>query len=299
MPTRLLSRWFSISASQAAFRLLVVVCFCVFAGRAWQHFFWDPPFRAFFWNQGLLEPWVQSLLGMSWEAYASDPGVENAIQNIIGSFGILYAVCALAVIPLGPWRAWKTVLIGAGTFSLFLLSILYGIEKFWRWGEIVEYASQWMAPVLLILLHTRFASHRLLSGLARAAIALTFIGHGLYAIGYYPVPGNFIDMVIINLGVSETTAMKLLLAAGILDFAVAAGMLLPFRWASPFLAYAAAWGLVTALARFGYFYDTTIFSFGAIAFLPEVIYRLPHAGLPIWVLFMGPEKPQDKNRSPS
>ena len=44
----------------------------------------------------------------------------------------------------------------------------------------------------------------------KIAIALTFSAHGLYAIGYYPQPGVFVDMLINILHFSETTAKDFL-----------------------------------------------------------------------------------------
>jgi hypothetical protein len=144
--------------------------------------------------------------------------------------------------------------------------------------------------MILILMHTRLAVSRLPIVLGRLAIAGTFIGHGLYAMGYYPVPGNFVDMVIIHLGVGESTARQLLFGMGCLDLFVAAGMVLPFRFARPFLVYAMVWGGITALARFRFGFDMTQSDFGATWFVPEILWRAPHAALPLWVLLMGPVK---------
>jgi hypothetical protein len=263
-------------------------CFFLFTGRAVQHFFFDAPFRVVLWNQPLLAPWVNRLLGMSWEAYAASPDVDAAINALTRGTGLLYAACAIASLPLGRWNAWRKALLAAGAFSLFLLAWMFCLEKFLRAGEFLEYACQWMAPVLLILAHSRFGAGAAMSFAARLAIAGTFIGHGSYAAGLYPVPGNFVDMVILHLGVGEGTARTLLFWMGMIDFGVAAGVLLPFRMARPFLIYGALWGALTALARFGFGFDATEPDFGTAYFLPEVLFRIPHAGLPLWLLCLSP-----------
>jgi hypothetical protein len=281
--------------------LLSLTCFLLFAGRAWQHLFLDAPFRVVLWNQDWLEPWVARQLGMTWESYVSHPGIDASINGIIRGFGALYTACALACLPWGPWKTGRTVLIGAGAFSLLALSLLYGMEKFMRVGEFIEYASQWMAPVLLLLVRTRASSSLKVAVAARLAIAATFIGHGLYAVGYYPVPGQFVDMVIMHLGVSETVALRLLHWAGVMDFLVAAGILLPFRLSRPFLAYAMVWGALTALARLLLLFDGSLPGFGMKFFLPEILYRIPHSSLALWLLLRGGADKQAGNgiREPS
>ena len=58
-------------------------------------------------------------------------------------------------------------------------------------------------------------------------IAAVFIAHGLYAVGYYPIPGYFLGMVIDILGLTEQGARNFLLIAGILDFIGAFLIFLP------------------------------------------------------------------------
>lgn len=238
---------------------------------------------------------MRALAGMPWVEWVSHPRVEAGIDGLILAFGLLYAACALAVLPgfrreaarnpMSRGRAW---LIAAGGLGLFLLALLQAKEKFWRFGELIEYTSQWMAPALL-LLHAARRPPALIARLGRAAVAATFAGHGLYAVGFHPVPGPYIDMVIQHLGVSEAAARALLLAIGGLDFAVAAAMLLPSRYARPFLAYAAAWGALTALARLTAGFDATMEGFGAVRWIPEILVRVPHAGVPLFLLALARE----------
>jgi hypothetical protein len=145
-----------------------------------------------------------------------------------------------------------------------------------------------MAPLLLIRARTRPESGGL-SALARLAVAGTFVGHGLYAAGIHPVPGPFIDMVILHFGVTESSARHMLLLFGLLDFAVGAAMLLPHRLARFFLLYAAIWGGLTALARIGWHFDAGRPGLGWDIWISEVLMRAPHAGIPLWLLLRKPE----------
>ena len=79
-------------------------------------------------------------------------------------------------------------------------------------------------------------------------IGITFLSHGLYAFGFYPVPGNFIDMTISIFGISETEARTFLWIAGIIDV-----LILPLLFVNKMLKivviYSVFWGFLTALAR--------------------------------------------------
>ena len=114
-------------------------------------------------------------------------------------------------------------------------------------------------------------------------IAAVFTAHGLYAVGYYPVPGYFLGMVIDILGFTEQGALNFLLVVGILDFIGSILIFVPkvTRYA---LIYLAIWGFLTSFARlvagfsFDFFWELLHLN------LYQTIYRLPHGILPIIVL---------------
>ena len=117
----------------------------------------------------------------------------------------------------------------------------------------------------------------------KIAIAMTFAGHGLYAIGFHPVPGHFIDMTISILGVSESQARALILGAGILDLLAAASLFVPslFR---PALVYAACWGFLTAAARPVSLYFLDGDTWNQAYWFVEALCRVPHFALPLAVM---------------
>ncbi len=87
-------------------------------------------------------------------------------------------------------------------------------------------------------------------------------------------------------GLDDLWALRLLRVAGVLEFVVALAVLLPFRRvALPALAYAAAWGLATALARSAAFVRWENLSESSAQWLHETVLRLPHAAVPL-VLFL-------------
>jgi len=264
---------------------LKIVCFFVFFGRGWQHLFWDAPLRAFFWDEGLLRPLVEGLFNMNWEDYVPSSAVDKSIQILTRLLGAFYMVCAMVAIWPKPIHKRVAMLLPIGSVLLSLLAFLYFKEQFYRVGQLIEYASQVAAPALLYgVLRNKLGMARLQLYL-KLAIALTFIGHGLYAVGYYPQPGVFIDMVINIFGFGEITARQLLVGAGFLDFVVALLIFLP-PYTYSALVYAFVWGGLTALARVVGYLSLDYGGGDTIQVFFETIYRLPHAGFPLLSLMI-------------
>ncbi|MBN4061571.1 MAG: hypothetical protein COA57_06450 [Flavobacteriales bacterium] len=279
--------------------VLKITCFCLFAGRAWQHIIWDAPFRALLWDEQLMKGIIEMAFGMNWQDYVSSGFVDRTIQNTIKGFGWFYVVCATCSLIINERRKWAGYVLLIGSVSLAFLAFLYCKEKSYRIGDFFEYAIQVASPIFLWLIifktqgaqnlaqsnTEKFLSKNKLKLLMKIAIALTFTSHGLYAIGYYPHPGSFVDMVINSFGVTEPTAHHLLFIVGVLDFLVSILIFIP-KVAKPALIYIVFWGLLTALARvYANFYSN--FALETISqWLHETLWRLPHAGLPVVVLLL-------------
>ncbi len=80
--------------------------------------------------------------------------------------------------------------------------------------------GQMLIPILLVMALALGARHRVTILTAIVALIMTFAGHGSYALGYWPTPGNFYAMTTLILGVEYPAAQNLLRVAGILDFMV-------------------------------------------------------------------------------
>ncbi len=257
----------------------------VFLGRAWQHIFWDIPLRELLWREEWMAIPVKVLLGMEWEDYISSMVVDTWMVRFVVAVGGFYVLCAVATIFLNKKRGWlKNIIIG-GAIGLVLLSLLYWLEKFQNIGQFIEYSLQFGTPIFLIW--TIFYSQKHLVFAMKVAIALTFIGHGLYALGFYPVPAHFVQMMIDGFGIDETFAMQFLQIVGILDLIAAVLIFIPNHWmAQTALLYCIIWGSATAFARiFANFYiDIPLESLHQWAH--EVVYRFPHGGIPLIVFLL-------------
>ncbi|QQS30379.1 MAG: hypothetical protein IPM47_05365 [Sphingobacteriales bacterium] len=262
---------------------LKILCFCVFSGRAWQHLRWDAPYRAFLWSESLLSPLFKTF-GRSWQYYVSnsDAFIVSGIK-VAGVFFVLAAVCSLIA---APFRRLPRIVLPVGGIMLFVLALMYWKEKSFLMGELLEYSAQVACPWLLYAsVYRSEVGFAQIKTAIKIAVALTFLGHGLFAIGYYPVPGFFQQMMVNTFGWSEITTKHFLFVAGVLDIAVAVGIFLPYI-KTPLLVYAAGWGFITALARIVANYNSNIPLYSLDLWLFEVIYRLPHGALPLLLLFI-------------
>ncbi|OWY25302.1 hypothetical protein C7N43_18450 [Sphingobacteriales bacterium UPWRP_1] len=262
---------------------LRLLCFCVSAGRAWQHLRWDAPYRALLWSETFLLPLFERM-GWQWQYWVSHSDVY--IGKGIKAIGVFFAVCAVASVTVSSNHRAGRYLLPAGGVMLLFLSALYWKEKYFFVGELIEYSSQVACPFLLYAMLYRRPAPKQIMQAGLVAVALTFIGHGLFAIGYYPVPGSFQQMMVNFFGMPETVARRWLLYAGVMDMVVAAGIFVG-RLRAPLLAYAAIWGFVTAFARLIANYDAHIPLYSFNLWLFEVLVRIPNGGLPVFLLLLG------------
>ncbi|MBP2832982.1 hypothetical protein J8281_12365 [Aquimarina sp. U1-2] len=268
-----------------AYLILHLSVFMIFFGRAWQHLFWDAPYRSFFWDEALLQPIVEGIFNTPWKDYVTSLTTDNSIQASIRINGAIYLIasfCALYYIKSKV--VWIRIPIWIGGISLLLLSVLLTKEKFYHSAQFFEHSIQFGLPFVLLLYHKNYNEKRFIL-ILKVLIAITFFSHGLYAFGFYPVPGKFVDMVIQIFGCTEATAKLFLYIAGILDFIIAVLIFIP-RVSTYALWYAVVWGTLTALARViaNFYIDFPLHSIHQN--LHQTIYRIPHGTVPLLVLIL-------------
>ncbi|MEM7246335.1 MAG: hypothetical protein AAF533_13380 [Acidobacteriota bacterium] len=277
MPTERLER--------GVLRLLRLGVVAVFLGRAWQHLRWDAPFRALLWNQDLMETPVRLVLGMSWREWAGSLAVDQGITLSIRGFGVLYLACGLLALIVRPgWRLAQAVLV-AGGLGLSGLALLYWKDHLRHGAQLIEYSSQWAVVfLLLVALHHGVSSKGFLLAL-RLAIVGTFLGHGLYAIGWYETPGHYVTMIMTATGLAEPASVGLLRTAGVADVVACVLLFVPQRQLQlAALLYCTAWGFLTALARTWCHFSLDFALASLDQWLFETVLRLPHGLLPLALL---------------
>lgn len=262
--------------------LLKLSCFCVFIGRAYEHLFWDAPFRSLLWDQKLLSPIVEGIFNTSWRDYVTSSTADNVIQNLMKINGAFYAICAIVSLFINAHskKIFKIILFAGGVL-LFLLALLLTKSKFYHISMFFEHSIQFGAPFVLLYLFKEKQNVAKLIMPLKVITALAFISHGVYALGtVYPLPANFVTMTLNILPVSENSAKSLLYVAGLLDFVAAVLIFVP-KVSRIALLYAAFWGIVTALARIlsGLTYDVSLLTLHQYLF--ATVYRIPHGLIPL------------------
>lgn len=233
-----------------------------------------------------MEALVNHVLDISWQEFVSSAAWDKRIQMFVQLLGVLHLACGIVcILTLYYRKKFLNHLIIIGSVAMGFLSVLYFIEKFFRAGELMEYTLQWSSPLMFYFLVSNNLSLPRVLLLMKAAIALTFVGHGLYAIGYYPMPGHFIDMVIMSLNINEQQAIVLLTLAGWLDIIVSVLLFIPSTERHAAL-YAAVWGGLTAAARLWANFDVNLAGDSLSQWVPEMLVRVPHALVPL-ALYVG------------
>lgn len=261
--------------------LIQVAVVAVFLGRGWQHLYWDAPYRVLLWDEDWIKPIVEGIFGWKWEDYVTSLSVDKGIQKFIRLTGGFYIICAFAAIFIRKWKRIATILLSMGSVSLFILAALYCKDKFFHLGQLLEYTLQWSSPIFLIFLYQRQTLDKQLLLAMKIAIAFTFICHGLYAIGYYPRPGDFMQMTMSILNTDETGAIRFLKIAGILDFIASALLFMPGKTGKAALLYCVFWGLSTTFARIWLpLMIGTSIEIILLQSLHDSLYRFPHFLIP-------------------
>ncbi len=286
--------------SAGILRLLWIAVVCLVLGYAFRAFSADLPFRSLLWDEGLLRPWVERG-GGTWAGWVGAQGGGNKLGYCLKL--VFLAILSWAFLSLlratenrPPYRSMLVLSLLLGTIIL-----LQTKENFWRWGYFVEHALQIASPLVLAAYWRSGLTASLHLGI-RLLIALTFIGHGLYAVGFYPVPHHFLWMFSEGMAhapiralcagavLTEGAVRTALKIAGFLDFFSALLLLLPFRKLQLLgLLWIIPWALLTTMARWWSYADASTLSDLLIFWTPEVLLRCPHFLLPLvcWIWPLG------------
>ena len=145
-----------------------------------------------------MEGFVIRFTNYKWSEWIRSPEIDSAIQSGIQGIGWFYLLCALLVLFVKPnWNKKITLtVLGIGIISLIILAALYCKEKFYHSGQFLEYSIQWSLPLFFYASLFYDWKSKTFEMALKVVIAATFLGHGLYALGFYPVPGNFVQMTL-------------------------------------------------------------------------------------------------------
>ena len=196
--------------------LLRIGAVFMFLGRAYEHIRWIGPFRDIFYHPQGFGGWFSRFIDRPLNEIYNDHFYEHAVSYFSDGVGILYLLAALVILFYEKLSKLKWLVIVATSFLLLTyFGYLYG-KNLDQYGMFVEHAAQFIIPFAFIwqFENKDFRVHFW----GTIAIVITFVAHGLYAYGYYPQPGSFVDMMIVGFKMDESTSRLSLKIIGILDF---------------------------------------------------------------------------------
>ncbi|NJM80204.1 MAG: hypothetical protein HC854_12380 [Flavobacterium sp.] len=227
---------------------------------------------------------ILSVFNVKWSEFVNDTTVDSTIQFYIKGIGLLYLIASIFVLVLSvksnKFIKWLIKFIALWQFIVFFL---FTKESFFQIGQYLEYSLQLGLPFLLLYYYSSSFSFKRIIVILKWLVGITFFCHGLYALGFYPVPGNFIDMTIAILGISEDQSRVALLVVGFIDV-----LILPLLFINKTLKitaiYAVIWGFLTAFARIiaNYVIDFPLETIHQYGF--ETVVRLCHGIGPLLLL---------------
>ena len=257
--------------------------FLCFAGWTWVHFYWEAPYGVLLWQESTFE--LATRFGLTWEEFVGGGANDGLVQSWIAMIWWLFLACTLLTITVrkGSWIQMSGLVFGSGL--LVLLSYANYVASRQQLPMFVEQGGQMLIPILLVMALALGARHRVTVTTAIIALIMTFAGHGSYAFGIWPTPGNFYGMTMLILGVEYPTAHALLRIAGILDFLVCLGICIPHLRRVSAL-YATVWGFLTSIARPVAGMSWELNYWGADQYLHEAVLRAPHFLIPLYLFLV-------------
>ena len=204
---------------------------------------------------------------------------QNSIEisNLFGLTLIFFGVLAIF------WKRRKSKLIYLfliPSLILFINTLGSFVKANYVFEQIVEHFSQFGLPLLFILSFSKSVNYKNLIQWTMIIMALTFIGHGLFAVGLHFQPDNFINMTMTILKIDTLQSTTFLIIMGLLDFIFTIGIF--FKATRKIsLIYMIIWGLLTALARTAFVYNETADII--MQHIPQTILRLPNSILPLMI----------------
>ena len=268
---------------RAMWILRIGACLC-FAGWAWQHLRWSAPYDAVLWHPDYFG-WLPGMLDVSWDAWTAEIVTDRRVLIGVRATGFVYLVLAIVALITRSRSTAQHVLLFIGSVLLAILFFCKYADAAYATATFVEHGGQILMPIVLIVALRRGIWDRWVFVAAVIGFWTTFAGHGIYALGLAPTPGQFYGLVNAVLGLDEQSTVLFLRVAGVLDFVACVGILIPtFRRIS--LGWAVLWGLLTAAARPVAGMSLAASWYGADLFLHEALLRTPHAAIPLFLLLV-------------
>lgn len=234
----------------------------------------------------VVSPW------MSWESYAIEvyPGFSESIALI---WTLIYATAFGAVLAS---RRWLNLILPG--IVLLCLDVFMGACGQYHWlPAIFEKTLMWSTPICYLSVAYN-DKRRIWIPLARYAIMLVFLVHGLYAINVFPRPGYWVEMIGQTTGIPMELADQFICIIGLLDILAAGLLLLRLNVPRMVWFYLIGWGSLTALGRLSGYVQSSDWSDLLINWSYETLIRVPHGLVPLALYLFLHRKSNDPESRP-
>lgn len=262
--------------------LLRFAAFFLFFGRGWQHLAYYGPYDTLFFSKNFFGGLYSWITGIPYGDLLSNPNFAQYFDWFNDVLSIFFFLAAISVLFINKKNSWYKRWVRIGGYLLLFTAFGYYVEKKFVLGQFLEYTAQFATPYLL-LMAVKYKMKSWFLFVAKWSIAITFVCHGLYAIGYYPIPGDFMNMVINYTGMTNADAELTLKIMGYADFAFAIGLFIPVV-SKYVLWYGLLWGFLTAFARVYTNFDIDFLKLSFTQNALEFFIRIPHFILPLLLL---------------
>lgn len=226
---------------------------------------------------------IEAFWGLKWSDYVGDPAFDIRFKFFAKGLGCFYLIAAAAVFTIRIYPKLSRIILNCAGFTLLFLVLIIWKESGWQIGQLLEQSLQWTTPLLLAAYTKNTISELWMSYCIRGLISATFLGHGLYALGFYSIPGNFLEMTMRSLFLSENAARQFLFWIGCLDVITAGWVLWPKHFSPILFVYLVGWGLLTSLARLWGYFSLDFFENWAAMWVQELLIRFPHFLVPLFL----------------
>jgi len=246
-------------------------------GSAFRFFLFDTPLRILLWNEAVMQP-ILSHFGIQWESIANSLLFDRILVWTGKVIATYLSICALILIVKKELSRNLVLII---TFLFLFFSILNWMDNFFHLPYLLEQSIFCFTGWIYLMEKEQQTSFKFI----KLLIALTFIGHGLYAMNIYNIPGEFVQLTMNSTGFVEKDSIVLLKIIGIFDILFSLFLFSKNKKIVVIgLIYCIIWGITTAISRLIGHYHLELGIHSLDEYWHECIIRIPNGLVPLYLL---------------
>lgn len=246
-------------------------------GSALRYFLFDTPLRILFWNEAVMQP-ILSHFGIQWESIANSLLFDRILVWTGKVIATYLSICALILLVQ---KELSKGLIQIVTILFIFFSLLNWMDNFFHLPYLLEQTIFCFTGWVYLMEKEQKTSFTFI----KILIALTFIGHGLYAMNIYNIPGEFVQLTMNSTGLNEQNSIIFLKIVGIFDILFSLFLFSKNKKIIVIgLIYCILWGIITAFSRITGHFHSELGIHSLDEYWHECIIRIPNGLVPLFLL---------------